>query len=121
MNDGTVVVVDDDESIREAVCEMLDEIGQYSVQTAEDGVEALDILKAGGVSLLLLDLMMPRMDGYEVLSNLRNGGVPRPARVVVMSAHADPAARDGILAMGADDFLPKPFNMAQLQTAIGSA
>lgn len=121
MNDGTVVVVDDDESIRQAVCEMLEEIGQYSVQTAEDGEVALKQLEGGGIQLLLLDLMMPRMDGYEVLSNLRKRAVPRPDRIVVMSAHADPAARDGILAMGADDFLPKPFNMSQLEAAINGS
>jgi len=120
MQDGMAVIVDDDESIREAVCEMLQEIGEYSIATAEDGEEALKRLQTGGINLLLLDLMMPKIDGYEVLSTLRNGSVPRPVRVVVMSAHADPGAREGIIAMGADEFLPKPFNMSQLQAAIGN-
>jgi CheY-like chemotaxis protein len=118
MHDGMAVIVDDDESIREAVYDMLQEIGAYSIVTAEDGEEALKHLRNGGIRLLILDLMMPKIDGYEVLSNLRNGAVPRPVRVVVMSAHADPGAREGIIAMGADEFLPKPFNMSQLQSAI---
>ena len=67
---------------------------------------------------LLLDLMMPKIDVYQVLKEFRKGNYNRPDRVIVMSAHAQPAELDGLMALGADIFMPKPFTMTDLEGVI---
>jgi CheY-like chemotaxis protein len=81
-----VLVVDDDPAIREMLEDVLTEEG-YDVVTARDGVEALEVLERGGDYLVLLDLMMPRLDGRGVIRSLeQRPEVRRASRVVVMSA-----------------------------------
>ena len=67
---------------------------------------------------ILLDLMMPKVDGYEVLRELRKGNYKRPDRVIVMSAHAQPAELEGLIALGADAFMPKPFTLTDLEEVL---
>lgn len=64
---------------------------------------------------LLLDLMMPKIDGYKVLKELRKGNYNRPDRLIIMSAHAQPAELDSLMALCADIFMPKPFTMTDLE------
>ncbi len=113
-----ILVAEDDAATREAVVAMLEELGVTDVETANDGDQTLEALERRKFGTLLLDLMMPRVDGYEVLRALRNGTGQRPDRVVVMSAHVRPAELDGIIALGADAFMPKPFTLADLEKAI---
>ncbi len=81
-----VLVVDDDPAIREMLEDVLSEEG-YDVSTARDGVEALEVLERGGDYLVLLDLMMPRLDGRGVIRTLeQRPEMRRASRVVVMSA-----------------------------------
>ena len=110
-----VLVVEDDTATRDAVVAMLDELGVTEIETANDGQQALELLEQRKFGTLLLDLMMPRVDGYEVLRALRNGTSERPDRVIVMSAHARPEELDGLTALGAVAFMPKPFNLADLE------
>ena len=110
-----MLVVDDDATIRDAVVAMLEELGHEQIDTAEDGLAAMELLRAAPSSVLILDLMMPRMDGFEVLREIRNGAVPRPRCIVVMSAHADADDQQGLHALGADAFLPKPFTLDELE------
>jgi DNA-binding response OmpR family regulator len=70
---------------------------------------------------MMLDLMMPRMDGFEVLRELRRGAAPRPGHIIVMSAHANSSDRAGITELGADQFLSKPFTLEQLKRALDAA
>jgi len=113
-----VLIAEDDPSTRDAVVAMLDELGITEVETAKNGEEALAALKARKFETLLLDLMMPKVDGYEVLRALRNGSYNRPDRVIVMSAHAQPSELDGLMALGADVFMPKPFTLTDLENAL---
>ena len=113
-----VLIAEDDPATRDAVVAMLEELGITDVVTASDGEEALIALAQRKFGVLILDLMMPRVDGYEVLRAMRQGTHPRPDRVIVMSAHAQPAELDGLIALGADIFMPKPFTLTELEQAI---
>ena len=83
--------------------------------TVFNGEQALKILRERKFEFLLLDLMMPKVDGYEVLKELRTGTYERPGKIIVMSAHAKPAELDGLMALGADAFMPKPFTLTDLE------
>ena len=115
-----VLVVDDDADIREAVSEMLAELGVEHVGVAQDGVEALDALKERRWDVMLLDLLMPRLDGFGVLNALREmEHHARPRRVVVMSAHVRTTVASAIRTLGADDLLVKPLDIDDLALRIG--
>ena len=109
--DGSVMVVDDDEDIREIVRLSL-EAGGYRVTTAVDGLEAWQHLSASTLpSLILLDLMMPRMDGEEFMKTLRaspQASIP----VVIMSGHS--AANEKAEELRANGYLIKPVDLAEL-------
>jgi CheY-like chemotaxis protein len=113
-----VLIAEDDAATLDAVVAMLEELGITDVVTAFNGEQALEALQKRKFGVLLLDLMMPKIDGYEVLRELRKGTYQRPDRVIVMSAHAQPAELDGIIALGADAFMPKPFTMDDLEKVL---
>jgi CheY-like chemotaxis protein len=109
-----VLVVDDDRDIRDSLIEMLEEHG-YPARGAGNGVEALDALRGEPPCLILLDLMMPVMDGRE----FREEQVKHPAwadiPVIVISAYGDVEAQAGALAL---EYLKKPLAMQPLMAAI---
>jgi two-component system chemotaxis response regulator CheY len=113
-----VLVVDDDESIRRMLTTTLRRNG-YEVREARNGREALDEMRGGGVELVVLDLMMPEVSGWDVL-NVRTGEAAlRRIPVIVVSAARGPeivvAVTHGVYA-----WLPKPFDLAALQTLVAS-
>lgn len=110
-----MLVAEDDVATRDAVVAMLEELGITDVVTVYNGELALKAIEERKFGVLLLDLMMPKVDGYEVLRALRTGKYQRPDRVIVMSAHAQPAELDGLIALGADAFMPKPFTLDDLE------
>lgn len=114
----TLLIVEDDASTRLAVTAMLEELGQEDVRFATNGAEALELLREQSPDLMLLDLMMPQMDGIEVLRELRRGTAPRPGHIIVMSAHANREDREGVMILGADQFLPKPFTLDELERVL---
>ena len=97
-----MLIAEDDAATRDAVVAMLEELGITDVVTVFNGEQ-------------VLDLMMPKVDGYEVLKELRTGAYERPGKIIVMSAHAQPAELDGLMALGADAFMPKPFTLTDLE------
>jgi len=109
--DGLVVVIDDDDDTRELLREVLEGNG-YSVATAEDGVVAMGVLEdAAEVCFVLLDLMMPRMDGHAVLAAM--AAHPRLALMrVCISTSAPDRAPKGV------PCLPKPLDMDQLLAVV---
>jgi CheY-like chemotaxis protein len=113
-----LLIAEDDAATRDAVIAMLEELGITDVVTAFNGEQALKALDERKFGTLLLDLMMPKVDGYEVLRELRKGNHQRPDRVIVMSAHAQPAELDGLMALGADAFMPKPFTLTDLENIL---
>jgi CheY-like chemotaxis protein len=114
---SVVLVVDDDFDIREALSDVLASEG-YNVLTAADGSEALDTLRAGiRPAVMLLDLMMPRVSGVEVIDALRNDETLRQIPVVVCSANRGYGADD----LGVLDVLRKPVSVDALLRAVARA
>ncbi len=109
-----VLVIDDDASLRALLTEYLENRG-FSVVTAPDGPSGLARLRAGGVDLVVLDIMMPGMDGFEVCRAIRGDSrVP----VIMLTARGEDTDRIVGLELGADDYLPKPFNPRELVARI---
>ena len=102
----TILVADDEKEIRELLRLYL-ENSEYEVIEAEDGQQALDILRDKKIDLCLLDIMMPKVDGYRVLQELR-----KESNIPVMILSAKDADSEKILGLnlGADDYMAKPFN-----------
>lgn len=106
-----ILVVDDDRAVRESLRRSLTFNG-YTVETAGDGLEALEKVVADRPDLIVLDVMMPRLDGLEVCRRLRSAGDDLP--ILVLTARDSVSERVSGLDAGADDYLPKPFAMEEL-------
>ena len=103
-----ILIVDDDPAIRDVVSDIL-EMSDYCVKTACNGAEALDNIRVDRPAAVLLDLMMPVMDGWEFLREYKGEPSAAPVPVVVMSAAQD--ASQVADTMGAEAFLAKPFEI----------
>jgi two-component system, OmpR family, response regulator MprA len=106
-----ILVVDDDRAVRESLRRSLSFNG-YSVDLAHDGVEALEMIASDRPDGLVLDVMMPRLDGLEVCRHLRSTGDDLP--ILVLTARDSVSERVAGLDAGADDYLPKPFALEEL-------
>ena len=114
--DYTILVADDEKEIRELLRLYLENSG-YKVVEAEDGQQALDILRSKPVDLCLLDIMMPKKDGYHVLQELRKeSNIP----VVILSAKDADSEKILGLNLGADDYMAKPFNPLEAIARVNS-
>ncbi|MGW1373088.1 response regulator transcription factor [Streptomyces sp. NPDC002446] len=113
-----VLVVEDDPTVAEVVTGYLARAG-YAVEHAADGFTALDRAAVFRPHLVVLDLMLPGLDGLEVCSGLRAGGGP-PVPVVMLTARGDEADRILGLELGADDYVTKPFSPRELVLRVGS-
>jgi adenylate cyclase len=116
---GTLLVVDDDEANRDVLSRSLARLG-YDVLRAEDGRVALNVLASTDVDLVLLDIMMPVLDGYAVLERRRDAPRLRAIPFIVISATGDDASVIRCIEMGAEDYLPKPFDPVLLRARIGA-
>jgi two-component system, OmpR family, response regulator MprA len=107
-----ILVVDDDRAVRESLRRSL-QFNGYQVETASDGQQALDTIGSGGrPDAMVLDVMMPRLDGLEVCRQLRSTGDDLP--ILVLTARDLVSDRVAGLDAGADDYLPKPFALEEL-------
>lgn len=106
-----ILVVDDDRAVRESLRRSLSFNG-YSVELAQDGIEALDLIANNRPDALVLDVMMPGLDGLEVCRRLRSTGDDLP--ILVLTARDEVPSRVAGLDAGADDYLPKPFALEEL-------
>jgi two-component system, OmpR family, response regulator ResD len=107
---GHVLVVDDERAIRRLLRLYLTDAG-FTVAEAGDGEAAIDQVRRGGIDLVLLDLMLPGMDGFEVCRRLEEiSNVP----VIMVTARGDEAHRVTGLELGADDYVVKPFSPAEV-------
>jgi two-component system, OmpR family, response regulator ResD len=109
---GSVLVVDDEPTIGEVVSRYLTRAG-YQARIATDGVSALEAAAAWGPDLVVLDLMLPGLDGLEVLRRLRSSG-RRSIGIILLTARGEAADRVTGLRLGADDYIAKPFAPAEL-------
>ncbi len=106
-----ILAVDDDDSIRELLELQLTRNG-YEALTAADGREALD--KASGADLILLDVMLPGIDGFEICRRLKADPVLRAVPIIMLTAKAEEIDKVLGLELGADDYLVKPFSIREL-------
>ncbi|HEV7670271.1 MAG TPA: response regulator transcription factor [Thermoanaerobaculia bacterium] len=106
-----VLVVEDDEAIASGLAFNLERKG-YEVEVATDGAEALDRATAGRFDLVILDVRLPGIDGFEVCQRLRRGGIFTP--ILMLTARGQPDDVIFGLKMGADDYVIKPFDLAEL-------
>ena len=106
-----ILVVDDDRAVRESLRRSLSFNG-YSVELAQDGQEALERITSDRPDAVVLDVMMPRMDGLQVCRHLRSTGDDLP--ILVLTARDSVSERVAGLDAGADDYLPKPFALEEL-------
>lgn len=118
---ATLLVVDDNEMNRDVLQRRLERQG-YAVETAVNGREAMEFLQRepSGVDLMLLDIMMPEMNGYEVLEQVKADEVMRHIPVIMITAVDDIDSVVRCIEMGAEDYLHKPFNPVLLQARIGA-
>ena len=106
-----ILVVDDEKGFTEVISDHL-KAEHFEVDCASSGSDALDLLKGCRYNLIVLDIMMPKMDGIKVLQTMRNGGDDTP--VIFLTAKAAETDRVKGLKTGADDYITKPFSMAEL-------
>ncbi len=111
INMFNILVVDDNESIRKLISTYLSNAG-YNVYPANDGVEALDILDSVKINLMIADIMMPRMDGYELTEDLRKAGYNLPI-LMITAREGFEDKRRGFLS-GTDDYMVKPIDMEEM-------
>ena len=111
----SILIIDDDNELTDMLATYLSSMG-YQIQVSNDGQAGLAEATAGGhYDLILLDVMMPKMDGFDVLKKLR---VSHATPVLMLTARGDDYDRILGLELGADDYLPKPFNHRELVARI---
>ena len=117
-----VLLVDDEDSLRKVMRDLLERDG-YDVAEARDGVQALDQIDRVGPDVIVLDLNLPGLDGYGVLSHLRSRPATASIPVIVLTAKGDEDNEVRVFELGADDFLTKPFRAralsARLEAVLG--
>jgi DNA-binding response OmpR family regulator len=115
MSLGKVLVVDDEREVRQLLQEYLS-IRGYQVVVAASGRQALDAVRSQKPNLVLLDVAMPDLDGIEALRQIV--AVDPPVPVIMITANADITLTSRLLAMGAVDYIPKPFDLDYLEQAV---
>lgn len=119
MNQARILIVDDEPFNLDVLEQELELLGHVSVR-ATDGEEALERLKVERFDLALLDVMMPRLDGYGLLERMRSEEAWRHIPVIMISALTDLKSAARCIARGAEDYLPKPFEPVLLKARIGA-
>ncbi len=118
-----ILVVDDDPDIIEAITTVLESVEEYDVRTARDGVECMEAIKENVPDLLILDLLMPRLDGFAVVRDLRDNPRYRDLPIMILtSVREDASYRRYELEMGVrmdvQDYIEKPVPPAELMRRV---
>ncbi len=116
---NTVLIVDDNEVNRDLLARRIERQG-YEVRIACDGFEALEVVRSDSLDLILLDIMMPQMNGYQVLETLKADPALRYIPVIMISAVNDIDSIVRCIELGAEDYLSKPFNPVLLRARISA-
>ncbi|MEO8575633.1 MAG: response regulator transcription factor [Gemmatimonadales bacterium] len=106
-----VLVVEDNANLAFGLTRSLESEG-YDVEAAEDGIRGLELARSGNPDLVVLDLMLPGMDGYSILKKLRSEGKNVP--VLILTARGEEADKVFGFRLGADDYVTKPFSLSEL-------
>ena len=116
MDDARILVVDDDREIANAIEKLLSMEG-YQVIKAYNGLEALDAMVSNSIQLILLDVMMPKLDGLSTTLKIRED---RNIPIIILSAKSEDSDKILGLSMGADDYVTKPYNPQELVARVKS-
>ena len=108
MKRGHVLVVDDSPTGRQAASNLLQKSG-YQVSTAVDGEDALEQIAAARPPVVVLDIVLPKMNGYQVLRQLKSSDLTRGIKVILVSSKSQQSDRFWGLKQGADDYIAKPY------------
>jgi DNA-binding response OmpR family regulator len=108
-----ILIVDDEPNIVLSLEFLMKKAG-YEVRTAADGEAALEAVAAACPDLILLDVMMPRKNGYEVCQAIRDNPAWKDTRVIMLTAKGRDVEREKGLALGADDYITKPFSTQEV-------
>mgnify|MGYP000256507682 CR=1 FL=1 len=111
---GSILIIDDDDKLRQVLREYLAEYG-HTILELSDGVKAAETVLQQKPDIVLLDVMMPKMDGFEVLRDIRSVS---KTPVIMLTAKGEDSDRIVGLELGADDYIPKPFNPRELLARI---
>ncbi len=114
--DGRILLVEDSEDNRRVILHLLKRLGLKDVAVARNGLEAVEAANANPFDVILMDIQMPVMDGYEATKTLRESGYRRP--IVALTAHALRDDSDKCLAAGCDAYLSKPVNVTRLSETL---
>ena len=112
-----ILVVEDDNNSRRLMCTVLEQYG-YTAIPASDGIDALDVLDKKHVDLIILDIMMPRMDGFEFTDTLRKSGCNLP--ILMVSAKMSPVDKRKGFIIGTDDYMTKPIDEEEMVLRVGA-
>ncbi|MGI5859640.1 MAG: response regulator [Tepidanaerobacteraceae bacterium] len=113
ITEKAILIVDDEKNIRELVKFNLESRG-YTVVEAADGEEALNLVKTGAPLLIILDLMLPKIDGLEVCRILKGNPMTKKIPIIMLTALGDEIDKIVGLELGADDYITKPFSPREL-------
>jgi DNA-binding response OmpR family regulator len=116
-----ILIVDDNDDNRFTLSLLLETDGHARIVSASGGQEALSLLNSERFNLILLDMIMPDLNGDEVLKSIKNNPDTRDIPVVMISADTDTEKVAKCIELGADDYLPKPFNPTILRARVGAA
>jgi CheY-like chemotaxis protein len=117
---GHILVVDDNRLNRLKLSHSLKQQG-HKVATAENGRQALEMIRAESFDVVLLDIIMPEMDGYQALEQMKGDSTLRDIPIIVISALDEMDSIVRCIGMGAEDYLPKPFDPVLLRARIGAS
>lgn len=117
MAEKKILIVDDEEHIRELLKFNLEKSG-YTVYMAVNGVEGLKLAREKQVDLILLDLMLPGMDGFEVCKEIRKDNIISNVPIIMLTAKSEEIDKILGLELGADDYITKPFSIRELSARI---
>ena len=120
-SEAALLVVDDNEDNRYTLMRRLKREGYENLTTANDGRQALVLLRSRKFDLLLLDIMMPEMNGYEVLEQMKADAELRQLPVIMISAVGEVESVVRCIELGAEDYLPKPFDATLLRARVGAS
>ncbi len=116
ITDASVLVVDDDHDIVNAIAKLLEKEG-YKIYKAYNGIEAIDCLVMNEIHLILIDIMMPKLDGLSAMMKIRT---TKNIPIIVLSAKSEDSDKILGLSMGADDYITKPYNPMELVARVQS-
>ncbi|MBI2171036.1 MAG: response regulator [Chloroflexi bacterium] len=115
-----VLLADNEDGVLALLAAALGNDDRYSLLVARDGEEALALAKKEVPDLVVLDVMMPKVDGYQVCQALKQSPPTRHIKIVMLTAMAQYANRERARAVGADDYVTKPFSPTALRTRVRS-